>query len=446
MDLSGAMTEKSLEFKRKQDELSRRRDELETEQRRLEEQESHLTASHPQLLGSRISGDVMPEDFLDTLHRLENQVKLQAMRNKAKEAQIADVRLQLKEKERELHMIASQMHKVQQITGYRLDPETGLPSSPVFRHRGPTKAMAEIKPDEQLAIIADLEGLKQRVITENTKLQNIVRHKQQLIHKLSEEVAELDHNEERFYEKQSALNAHNEDLAKLTAEWDALRRGHMHADATIGALERAQDESRGTLDSLQTDKAFLRRRILDDADHTRTQEKAIKAQSFRLEQLQRRFELINNAVEDLKLHDALRDRMRGIVAPVDESACQLDTAEILQQGEQIDLALYSLLARDDEAIRASVDLKNIIIIEKEATIGALDDKISVMQMQVDDEVFAKNDEVVEFEQGVLSLNTAVWEDRERFNKEIIDIRQQNAKLTRQKQEMQRELAAKQSRK
>eukprot|EP00756_Hemistasia_phaeocysticola_P030521 Hpha_TRINITY_DN16296_c2_g17::TRINITY_DN16296_c2_g17_i1::g.11411::m.11411 len=431
-----SLLEKAQEVERRERDLQRRKEELSSEERKLKE----LRAASQSGVGRRgLHQDLGSEDFLDTIQRLEHELRLQNLKIKALEKECKDMHLKVKKTEKQCGQHAAHVAKVESVTGYKLDPETGLPSSPLHRHKGPTKEFAVITPYEQVRIINDLQAIKNTLEMEFLKTQNIVQRKTELIHRLAQEADDVNEFEERRYSKQNELNVLNQELEKLTLEWDTLRREHMKADVAIGKAELAKDQSRATHDSLQADKLFLRKRIDADVGDIRDQQRASEAQEFRLRNLRERLEVITAAVEDLNMWSDIHDRLRGIVSSAEQPSALTDRADIVPQNETIDVYLYELLARDVQAIESSIALKDLILHEKIDTIEALEAKIEDIQSQNQDETQAKNAELCAREQSVIELNEMAWSDREEINKGLVELQQKYVRAKFKKMELQKQV-------
>ena len=230
----------------------------------------------------------------------------------------------------------------------------------------------------------------------------IVNHKDKVISHLHSQESDFDETNEKMFQLCSKLNAQNAELSSATEEYEHYRREHLRADRVISRLETSNDD--GSINSLTADNMFLKRKINEHVEMRRTQDKAVKAQSFRLAHLQKRADMITHAVADLKMTEAVSSRLKGTVQTVEEPVCSLDIETILPADESVDVGLYELLARDVEAINNSVELKDIIVQEKASTIDTLVEKVERVLYQNNEETQLKHEDNMNFEAEVIALN------------------------------------------
>eukprot|EP01064_Diplonema_japonicum_P005362 TRINITY_DN13607_c0_g1_i1.p1 TRINITY_DN13607_c0_g1~~TRINITY_DN13607_c0_g1_i1.p1 ORF type:complete len:369 (+),score=144.49 TRINITY_DN13607_c0_g1_i1:125-1231(+) len=344
------------------------------------------------------------------INRLENKLKLQQMRSAAISKDVNESRLMNRQVEDVIQSLDEEAQRIKAITGYK-GPE--LSSNNVH-------ICTKLSPPEQQLLFQELRILSAKIKEEIRATKVLLDQKTKVIEGFTKREDNLAELQEKVFELRNELNAKNNELHNVNEEHEYYRKEHLKADRMIAKLEN--ENGSGCLSSLMQDKLFLKAKIYEHVDMRRTQDKAIKAQSFRLAHLQMRADMITNAVADLKMTEIVSSKLKGTLAPVEEPVCSLDIETILPSDETIDVALYELLCRDVEAINNSIGLKDIILLEKEATIEALEEKVERVLYTNEEDFIAKNDDVLTLQHDVKQLHREVWNDREAYQQEIAELR------------------------
>ena len=354
--------------------------------------------------------EVAPEDFLDMVNRLENKLKLQQMRAMSVLREISDAKIAHKQTEDRIQVLDMEQQKIRAITGYR-EPEYSKKSNHIC---------SRLTLPEQETLLQELRLLRSKIKEEVKYSGDIVHQKDKVIETLTKKNGQLEDLEEQVFGLRVQLNAKCQVFQKISEEYEEYRKEHLKADKVISRLENTSDN--GCRSSLMQDKLFLKAKIYQHVDKRRAQDKAIKAQQFRLNHLKDRLEMITNAVEDLKLTDLVASHLKGTLLPIDEPVSCLDIEAILPSDELIDMSLFELLARDVKAIQNSIGLKEIILREKEATIESLDEKVERVMLMNEEDILLKIEDIAYLEHEVVNLEKEVKCEREVYINEISDLR------------------------
>ena len=361
--------------------------------------------------------EVAPEDFLDMVNRLENKLKLQELRSQAVAKEVQEYKLLNRQTEETIQSLEVESARIRAITGY-IEPHKqnssrrkyhvchtlSVPEQDLLQHvcfaphkKNTTPSLHPPPPSPQ-----ELAYLVDKIKTEVKLSREKVSHKDKVVDAMQGKETDFDGLNERLFQLRNKLNSQQQELDRVDEEYETYRKQHLRSDRLISRLENTGDS--GCLSSLLKDNLFLKAKINEHVEMRRMQDKAVKAQSFRLQQLQKRADMIANGVEDLKLTDLVSGHLKGAVQVTEEPLCSLDIETILPSDETVDAALYELLARDVEAINNSVDLKYIIIGEKDATVVALEEKVERVLHQNNEETQLKHEDNIAFEANVRDLN------------------------------------------
>ncbi|KAJ9468842.1 hypothetical protein DIPPA_20522 [Diplonema papillatum] len=417
-ELQNRIIDKQQEIDRLEFLVERRRNELDAEASTIHDLEISLgTSTAPTL--RELGKEVAPEDYLDMVNRLENRLKLQQMRTNAAQKEVQETRLANKQTEDAIEQLFGEEARIRAITGYR-SPEYARKSNHVC---------SKLSSPEQNMLLQELRILVTRIREEQKITRDIIHQKDKVVESLVANKADVDEKTEELFILRNKVKASNNEMNAISEEYETFRREHLKADKAINRLESQNDS--GCLSSLLQDKLFLKAKIYEHVDMRRAQDKAIKAQSFRLQHLQARADAIADAVTDLKMTERVSACLKGTVAPIEEPVCSLDIETILPSDESVDLALYELLSRDVEAINHSIGLKDIILLEKEAAIESLEEKLERVFMANAGEIDLKEEEIAYMEQQVRGINQDVRSEREAYFQEISSLRQEKTRAQKQ---------------
>eukprot|EP01062_Namystynia_karyoxenos_P037909 TRINITY_DN2757_c0_g1_i1.p1 TRINITY_DN2757_c0_g1~~TRINITY_DN2757_c0_g1_i1.p1 ORF type:complete len:711 (+),score=358.62 TRINITY_DN2757_c0_g1_i1:105-2135(+) len=345
---------------------------------------------------------VLPEEALDRITELEQAIQQQHRQMDAMRKETSLTEQDIKAIDRQIHAVNAELQHIQQVTGY--DRSKSKPLTTDFEIQG--------------AQLAELTALLRRLQEEKVKGQQILRKKTQLAEELARELADKKESEERLYQLHNDNKVADRELAALQEEMEELKGEHKKSDRHIVALEGKRDVT--AIESLQLDKDFLKGQIAKHSEGRREQDKVIGAQQFRLTQLEQRVAVVEQCLRDLRMWNKVQGKLKDAMAAISEidegrQATNLD--QIAPPNEMVDVELYELINRDLEAISNSLKLKHIILIEKEATIEATQQKVDELAMSKDADERYYLDEIWRYRDSTDDLQHQIDEQRQRHRME-----------------------------
>uniref|UniRef100_A0A7S1I5Q3 Uncharacterized protein n=1 Tax=Eutreptiella gymnastica TaxID=73025 RepID=A0A7S1I5Q3_9EUGL len=354
---------------------------------------------------------LLPEESLDTIVRLENTLKLERLKSEAllKEKRLLDQ--QLGKQEKDITKITEELELVKTETGWTKSKSRGV--------------SRDAKGSENK--IGELQLMIQRLEEEQRTNKQIQRKKTQLIETLSKELDGKKQLEEDLYQAQNTIKVKDRELKDLLEELKTLKRIHAKKDKLIVAMENEKDEL--PIKALEGDKRFLQAEISKHMEARRQQDRTIKAQQFRIDQLDGRLEAITQALKDLKMERYMGDAIKGPQDPKDSSGLDLmDINNVVPEKEMIDVELYEMLQRDLESLRNALQMKEVIITEKDANVEALEKKVEILVHSKRAEGRSAHAERKDYAYQIDDLKRALEVQAETHRKQMDRIKEENARL------------------
>jgi len=298
---------------------------------------------------------ILPEEAMDRITELEKLIARQVRANDVTRKEISDYEKNIETVDRHIHAAHKELTHVQEATGY---------------HRLGTKPNAADF-DIQVAQATELSALVARLKEEKIKGDQILRRKSQLIDELTRELKDKEEIEENLYKYHNDIKVADHELRQLNLQLDDLRADHGKSDRQIMALETKRDVT--AISSLQMDKDYLKQQVKKHSGKRAEQDEVVKCQSFRLQQLEQRLQMVEVALRDLNKWDEVQSKLKEAmvsVSSLDPARDPCNRDQILPPDEVVDVELYELLNRDLSAITASLEMKRIVLEEKQAAIEA----------------------------------------------------------------------------
>eukprot|EP00992_Anisonema_acinus_P015973 TRINITY_DN9968_c0_g2_i1.p1 TRINITY_DN9968_c0_g2~~TRINITY_DN9968_c0_g2_i1.p1 ORF type:complete len:427 (-),score=98.42 TRINITY_DN9968_c0_g2_i1:118-1398(-) len=305
---------------------------------------------------------VLPEDSLDTIVRLENTTKLEKQKQESLAKQNRTLELQLRNRDKEVDKLNAEIEKILRETGY-------------VRGQAGKQPFRDVKDQENR--IGELQLMVQKLEEEQRTNRQIQRKKTQLIETLSKELDGKKNLEEELYQCQNAMKVKDKEQRELLDELKTLKRIQSRKDKLIVSMENEKDDI--PIKALEGDKRFLQSEIGKHQEARRQQERTIRAQQFRIEQLETRLDQITTSLKNLNLDKQVGDSAKGKIVPKESAPKDLsDVTQIVPEKEMIDLELYEMLQMDLEKLRNSLSLKEVMLQEKDQSVEALEKKVEIL--------------------------------------------------------------------
>lgn len=331
------------------------------ERRMLDELATVSEMTLRKMENERESRQLLPEESLDTIVRLENTLKLEKLKTESLVKEKRMLEQQLKVQEKEIGKVSEELDLLKSETGWT-------------RGVRPVGMSRDSKGSENK--IGELQLVIQRLEEEQRTNKQIQRKKTQLIETLSKELDGKKQLEEDLYQAQNTIKVKDRELKDLSEELKTLKRIHAKKDKLILAMENEKDDL--PIKALEGDKRFLQAEIAKHLEVRRQQDRTIKVQQMRIEQLEGRVETITQALKDLKLDKPLEHALKGTIEPRELNTRDLDASNVMPEKEMIDIELYEMLQRDLESLRNALQMKEVIITEKDANVEALEKKVEIL--------------------------------------------------------------------
>jgi hypothetical protein len=299
---------------------------------------------------------IAPEAALDTIIRLENTLKLAQRRNVQFEKELSVRHRVLKDRTKALDAQRKNHTDLVSVTGYSADMKT--------------EDVHKLRED-----IEEMERLETTLTEEAKTARVIIRKKQQLVDTLIAELENKKQLEEALYALYNDIRVKDRDVHQAEATLEELKRQDKKRNTALAAAEDRRDTV--ALNCLEKDKEFLRREVQHARDHHRQQEATQKKQIHRQLQLQSRLEMIQEAVRDIgweaELNATLNANQGLVIA--DTVGEPDDEDRIFPPNETISAEVYELLRTNFETVSTALSRKDILLLEKDAAIKSLEDKV-----------------------------------------------------------------------
>lgn len=298
--------------------------------------------------------DIPAEEALDTIVRLENTLKVIQRRNQLIHREIANQEKVLKDRTKVLDAVSREEDHLVSATGWS---EQTMDNAIELRHE-----------------IHEMVELEQTLQKEMVSAEALIRKKEKAVELLEAELRQKKEKEELLGVLYNDIRVKDRDCVEMQRFIEALTNQHHESQALIEVAR----SKRGVLSiqSLRGDTESLKSTVQMHRDTRHRQDDVTKAQLFRAKQLQTRIDILTAALKDMKLdRDFERSIPKSSLVPGAAKDEPTNRDEVLPQNEKVPVESYFLLARDNEAMRTSVARKDVMVLEKEATINALEAKL-----------------------------------------------------------------------
>jgi hypothetical protein len=387
-----------------------------TIQRQLEVQDDLLAKIHADeatnasiLVRTENPREIAAEDALDHIVSLENTLKITQRRNTLLQRENATQTKNVKDRVKVLERLVKEEESIATATGWSLEDD-----SP--------------QDVEQLrAGILEMQELEQAMRKEIVTGEVVLHKKQQTASELESKLSLLREKEEEYGVLCNDVRVRDRDCRELEREISEVQAEHSNNDQLI---EYARSK-RGvvSIQNLQDDTASLKNTVEQQRAIRRKQDDVVKAQLFRARQLQTRIDIITAALKDMKLEKEFeRSAPRSSLVPGAAKDEPSDIAEVIPENEALPVETYLLLLRDNEAMRTSVARKDVMVLEKEATVQALDAKLESfthsLNLSTEQQDSLKLHKAMEMD----DLQEQLQEQHQAYRKQIEELLSTNLKL------------------
>jgi chromosome segregation ATPase len=293
------------------------------------------------------SNFVTPEDSLDTIISLENELKLKQNEISSLQNEINTLKKLSDKKDKALESLDDKLKQ----SDYKHD-----------------KAYEMESKNSELNI--QLEKANKEIRT----LQEISRMKTKTIEKLNEEIEVLKGEEEQFKDHKKKSVQSSKEMERLKTELQVAKRSIEKKDKEMMKILNEKDTI--PLKSLEGDKRVLQSEIKKHLEKIATLERTVQFHEKKSATLSNRLSSITQAIKEAKLERVVKVS-GGAKTPSDDDLSQqtVDTEE----SDIVPVALYTVLERTVEELRKVGCERDIGLSDKDTVIESLERKVEIIE-------------------------------------------------------------------
>eukprot|EP00759_Apiculatamorpha_spiralis_P057212 PhF_6_TR8501/c0_g1_i1/m.13301 len=388
--------------------------ELKSLEEEIQELESQNESNQLTIMQFEKDHPIAPEDALDAITRKENTIKIEQKRLANLRKDVHDLPLITVQRDKELQSAEAELQNIIEVTGW-------CPTR---------KPMDAANYERSIVEIQEMEDLIRRLEDERKTVSLILRKKDALIDTLRGELERKQELEEQLNATNNSVRVADRDVREVMQEVNEKRKEHNRHDDALVAVEKSRDIV--ALNSLEDDVRFLQSEVDRNVQSAKDQARIIKAQQFRIDQLEARVECVMDASRNLGLERDVNQALKSLLVLSTSDAKQVTLETVLPSAETIDVELYEVLNRDLSELRNASSMKDILTLEKRATMEALARKLEIMlqSKRIEAQVFEQ--EKLEQEAQLLELRRQLEDQQHVWMDQLKD-------PTRKRLHMQRQL-------
>jgi len=246
---------------------------------------------------------------------------------------------------------------------------------------------------------------------QNTNKQ-LQKQKTQQIEELSHELDRKKQLEDDLFQAQNALKVRQGELKELMDELNTLRRIQAKKDKLIQALESGRMD--GPIRQLEGDKRYLISEIAKHTQAKRQQERTIRTNNTRIEQLSLKLEGILDAVKSYRIDKTI---------PTDAVAEAIPSAD-----GTIDVDSFDALLKEIAVTRHDMETKERVLQNRDVEIETLERKVEILNHAHRSEARVVVSERRELNTKVEQLRKKLDAQQSNQRKEASTLRKENATL------------------
>jgi hypothetical protein len=367
---------------------------LKAEKKTLEEMTSlsQMANNRKPSDGKNRNNVIMPEDSLDRIIALENELKLKDVKISTLENEIHTVRLLIDKKDKAIEKL-----------------EESLKTSDQKRDR-----VYELEARNSEFII-QLEKAQKEIRT----LQEISRMKTRTIEKLNEEIEQLREDDENRKDEQRKSVQINKEIDRLKMELKVARKSIEKRDKEMDKIVNDRDII--PLKTLEGDKRFLQSELKKNLEKIAQLERTIQTQEKKLQSYKQRLANVIQALKETKLDKMLRTtKAPAATAPnEDKNGTEIQRVEQAedQEEEMVATTLYNLLQKDVEELRKISFERDIALVEKDTVIESLEKKIDILERSKISDQKAHKRKVQELQEKIEEMTKKIVTNEEQFKQQ-----------------------------
>ncbi|CAD2216661.1 hypothetical protein AGDE_06170 [Angomonas deanei] len=305
--------------------------------------------------------DIPAEDALDNIVRMQNQLKIVKRRNQLLAKENAIQQKQLRDRANMLSRTSTELDNITEITGWHGE----------FHDVDMSTTM------NYQEAVHDMTTLAAKVRQELNSAKVIIKKKENAIVKLQTDAEQNKELEKKLQLLYNDIRVKQRDTREAEAKLQRMIVDDSNVERALVKRSEQQDSVAASVLYMENDKEFLSDAVAEMKVICRRQDNVVKAQLARQQQLQARLDQIMKALREMKLAKEFeRNVAKSALVPSASREEPEDVEQILPDDEHIPIDTYRLLYKDNEMMRTSVARKNMLVLEKESAIQALESKLA----------------------------------------------------------------------
>lgn len=359
--------------------------------------------------------EIAAEVALDNIIRLQNQLKIVRRRNQLLAQENIFDEKRLRDRAKTLVRTSEDVEQISAATGW--NGESGEKDFDKIHDCKSSVHQIVLRIAE---VCAELKTAKK-----------IIRKKEDAIVKLSTKINANRARETHLNDIYNDIRVKQRDSRELQAKLDRMSAEDKKVDAALGLLQETNDTAINSVACIEADKNFLQAAVRELKLTVRRQDNVVRAQMARQAQLQKRLDIVMKSLREMKLE---KEFERKVSKPslVPSAALQEpeDVSQILPEDECIPVDIYRLLYKNNEMVRTSVARKNMLVLEKESVIQAVEHKLVTYIDQHNNAARLDDSQRYKKSEQISSLAEDLQEKHSSFRMQIDSLVAENGELRR----------------
>lgn len=304
--------------------------------------------------------DIAAEDALDNIVRLQNQLKIVRRRNQLLGRENNVQKKQVNDRANLLKKMSDEVETVCDATGWS----------------GEFEDVDYDEVNEYKANTHDMLMREQEVRRDIKSAKLIVKKKEDAILALTRQIDFQKERQAHFNKMNNDIRVKQREVREIDLKVQRMNTQDTGIDRALVEVEDRDTMVMTSVSAMETDKEYLTEAVIETRMNCRRQDNVIKAQLARQQQLQKRLESIMKSMGEMKLEKEFeRNVAKSALVPSASREEPEDVSQILPEHESIRIDTYRLLYKNNEMMRTNVARKNMLVLEKESVIQAMDAKL-----------------------------------------------------------------------
>ncbi|EPY30032.1 hypothetical protein STCU_04270 [Strigomonas culicis] len=357
--------------------------------------------------------DIAAEDALDSIVRLQNQLKIVKRRNQLLARENTVQQKQLNDRAAFLKSTTQELDRISYVTGWHENfVDVDLSEQTTFRDS-----------------IRDMVTLIAKTTQELKVAKVLIKKKENVILTIQKESEMTNEHEKKLQKVYNDIRVRQRDTRELEAKLQRLHTENNAIETALSKVDDTQIQVANSIQYMESDKEYLADAVTEMKVVCRRQDNVVKAQLARQQQLQKRLDHVLKALREMRLEKEFeRNVAKSALVPSASREEPEDVDMILPEDEIIPVDTHRLLYKDNEMMRTNVARKNMLVLEKESAIQALESKVA-LYIDAHNTTAMRGDDIratKESELGVLTSNLEA--QHEQYKAELDVLLHTNQKL------------------